>query len=178
MNTLKQAQGIAAATLMLCAYPTLADDAALEEAQRQPAAAETEEKDVVVYINQVLKPYTLIKKIVTEVQLIDAKSEEDAELQAFRQLKAQALAFNADGLIEVKRSLIKDDVAARVTTLPGDSMLRDDIDATAEVIDELTLDSYDRGQGTLSTTPIDPTFNQERLSQRSVRFTGKAIRFK
>ncbi len=141
------------------------------------SAEQPNEKSVTVYINQVLKPYTLIKKITTEVYVLDAKSEEDAELQAFRELKLSAADFGADGLIEVKRYIIKDNIATRPATSVSGSMLKDDIDATAEILDELTLDSYERGKGTLSTTPIDQTFDRSKLSEKVIRFTGKAIKF-
>lgn len=140
-------------------------------------AGPDDEQEVAVFINQVLKPYTLLKKITTEVYVLDARSEEEAELEAFRQLRAKAKALDADGLIEVKRYIVKDSVAVRPETSVTDSLLRDDIDATAEPLDELTLDNYEREQGTLSKAPIEQTFDRSRLSGKLVRFTGKAIKF-
>jgi len=141
------------------------------------SAEQPDEKSVTIYINQVLKPYTLIKKVTAEVYVLDAKSEEEAELQAFRELKLSAAEYGANGLIEVKRYIIKDNIAIRQPTIASSSMLKDDIDATAEILDELTLDSYERGKGTLSTTPIDQTFDRSKLSEKVIRFTGKAIKF-
>jgi len=140
-------------------------------------AAEPVEQPVQVFINQVLKPYTLIKKITTEVYVLDAGSEEAAELQAFRQLLSTAEGHNADGIIEVKRYVIKDNIANRSSASAIGSMLKDDIDATGEVLDELTLDRYQLGKGTLSTTLIDPTFDRSKLSEKVIRFSGKAIKF-
>lgn len=139
-------------------------------------AIEPEAQQVPVYVNQVLKPYTLIKKISAEVYVVDAKSEEDAELKAYRKLQATAAAHNADGLIEVKRYILKDNVALRSTSTVTASMFKDDLDSTAESLDELTLDSYARGKGTLSTKPIDQTFDRSKLSGKVIRFTGKAIK--
>lgn len=144
-----------------------------------PLASHAEEPmdpQVQVYVNQVLKPYTLVKKITAEVYVIDAKSEEDAELQAFQKLQANAAEHGADGLIEVKRYILKDNVALRSTSNGADSMFKDDLDSTAEALDELTLDSYARGKGTLSTKPIDQTFDRSKLSGKVIRFTGKAIK--
>jgi len=141
------------------------------------AAGAVESGEIKVFVNQVLKPYTLIKKVSAEVYVLDARSEEDAELQAFEKLKANAAAHEADGLIEVKRYIVKDNIAARPSTTASGSMLNDDLDATAEAIDELTLDGYERGKGTLSTSPIDQTFDRSKLSEKTIRFSGKAIRF-
>lgn len=140
-------------------------------------AGPDDEQEVAVFINQVLKPYSLLKKITAETYVLDAKSEEEAELEAFRQLRAKAKALGADGLIEVKRYIVKDNLAVRPETSATDSLLRDDIDATAEPLDELTLDSYERGQGTLSKALIEQTFDRSKLSGKLVRFTGKAIKF-
>ena len=130
-----------------------------------------------VFVNQILKPYVLIKKITSEEYVLDAKSEEDAELNAFRQLQDIAASIGADGLIEVKRYVIKDNIATRPAIVVNSSMLKDNIDATAEVLDELTLDSYARGKGTLSTSLFDNTFERSKLSEKIIRFTGKAIKF-
>ncbi len=132
---------------------------------------------VPVYINKVLKPYTLIKKITTEVYVLDAKSEEDAELKAFKMLQKKAAEVNASGLIEVKRFIIKDNVATRAPAMANGSMLKDDLDATAVFLDELILDSYERNKGTLSTKVIDQTFDRSKLSEKVIRFSGKAIKF-
>jgi len=141
------------------------------------AAGMEENGEIKIYVNQVLKPYTLIKKINAEVYALDARSEEDAELQAFEKLKDNATALGADGLIEVKRYIVKDNVAVRPSAGTSGSMLSDDLDATAEAMDELTLDGYERGKGTLSTSPIDQTFDRSKLSEKVIRFSGKAIKF-
>jgi len=141
------------------------------------APAKDKAKPVEIYINQVLKPYTLIKKITTEVYVLDASSEKDAELKAFKQLQSMAAKHGADGLIEVKRFIIKDNIATRPAITTSNSMLKDDLDATGEVLDELTLDNYERSIGTLSSTPIDQTFDRSKLSEKIIRFSGKAIKF-
>ncbi len=141
------------------------------------SAESAEHQAVQVYINQVLKPYTLVKKITTEVYVLDAKSEEDAEIKAFKKLQATAAAHGADGLIEVKRYILKDNLAVKPSSSITSSMLKDDVDATGEALDELTLDGYERGRGTLSTSPIDQTFDRSKLSEKVIRFTGKAIKF-
>ncbi len=136
------------------------------------------EQDLPVFINQVLKPYTLIKKVSVEVYVIDTKSEEEAELLAFQKLKKRAKELGSDGLIEVRRSVVKDSIPLQTPSAPSGSMLNDDLrDSTSTPLDELTLDGYDRNIGTLSRTIIDSTFDRSKLSQKSVRFTGKAIKF-
>lgn len=140
-------------------------------------AADVQSQKVPVYVNQVLKPYSLIKKISVEVYVLDAESEEDAELKAFRKLLASAEKEGADGVMEVKRYILKDNLAVRASPSISSSMLKDDIDATGEPMDEITLDTYERGKGTLSSSPIDQTFDRSKLSEKVIRFTGKAIKF-
>jgi len=156
-------------TLAMALSMTPAFSLAAEPAPKSPT--------VQIYVNQVLKPYTLIKKITTEVFVLDAGSEKDAELKAFKQLQAAAAEQGADGLIEVKRYVIKDNIAIRPTVSANNSMLKDDIDSTGEAVDELTLDNYERSIGTLSSAPIDQTFDRSKLSEKVVRFSGKAIKF-
>lgn len=142
-----------------------------------PKGVKKNEIIVPVYVNQVLKPYTLLKKINTEVYVLDSRSEAEAELNAFKKLQITAKEMGADGMIEVKRYVVKDAVAVRPTVAGSGSFFGDDVDATATVIDQLTLDTYERGQGTLSTTIIDDTFDRSKYSEKTVRFTGKAIKF-
>ncbi len=165
-----------AAALATPAFVSAADDVSSAKGEKAEKKLKLEQ-DLPIYINQVLKPYTLLKKVSAEVYVTDAKSEEEAELLAFQKLKKKAKEQGADGLIEVRRSIIKDSIAVRATNGSSGSMLADDIDSTSVAIDELTLDDYNRNKGTLSGALIDDTFDRSKLSQKSVRFTGKAIKF-
>lgn len=156
------------------ALPTWAEN---QEPEKATDASKKHELLVPVYVNEVVKPYTLIKKVNAEIYVLDARSEADAELKAFKQLQKVAQEIGADGMIDVKRYVVKDAVAVRPSAANTGSFLGDDVDATATVIDQLTIDSYERGQGTLSTAVIDETFDRSRFSQKTVRFTGKAIKF-
>lgn len=155
--------------------PTWAED-------QQPDTQEAESANkyelmVPIYVNEVIQPYTLLKKVNAEVYVLDARSEREAELNAFRQLQKNAKKMGADGLIEVKRYVIKDAVALRPNATGNGSFFGDEVDSTAVELDQLTLDSYERGQGTLSSAIIDETFDRSRYSEKVVRFTGKAVKF-
>lgn len=137
---------------------------------------EIEGTGVKVYVNNPPSRYTLLKKLRSEVFVIDAKSEGDAEVIAFKQLKEKAQELGADGLIEVKRSIVKDSVAQLENPVVTGSMLGMDMDATAVPVDELMLNSYSLDKGTLSNRLIEQTFDRTELSQKAIRFTGKAIK--
>lgn len=137
---------------------------------------EIEQTGVKVYVNNPPSRYTLLKKIRSEVYVIDAKSESDAEVLAFKKLKERAKELGADGLIEVKRSILKDSVAQLEAPVVTGSMLGMDIDSTAVPVDELMLSNYSMNKGMLSNRIIEKTFDRSEVSQRAIRFTGKAIK--
>lgn len=176
MKTIKIATVLAAALTVALDLAACADQPVKQATSSAEAlkAGET----VRVFTRNVAQPYTIIKKVRAEVYVIDAKSEADAELQAFRQLRAKAAELGGDGIIEVRRYIYEDGMAQRPGALPRSAggMLVDDLDATATPLDELTLDNYDRNIGSLSTKRIAPTFDRAGLSQKSVVFTGKVIK--
>ena len=138
---------------------------------------EIEQTVVKVYVNNPPSRYTLLKKLRSEVFVLDAKSEADAELLAFKRLKEKAKELGADGLIEVKRSIVKDSVAQLERPMVTGSMLGMDMDPTAIPVDELMLSNYLINKGTLSSRIIEDTFEASSdLSQKAIRFTGKAIK--
>jgi len=176
MKTIKNAAVLAATLTVTLGLAACADQPVKPSASSAEAIKAGEK--VRVFTRNVAQPYTIIKKVRSEVYVLDAKSEADAELQAFRQLRAKAAELGGDGLIEVKRYIYKDGMAQRPGTPPSSAggMLVDDLDATATPLDELTLDNYERNIGSLSTKRIDPTFDRAGLSQKSVVFTGKVIK--
>lgn len=137
---------------------------------------EIDQTGVKVYINNPPSRYELLKKLRSEVFVIDARSEADAEVIAFKKLKEMAKELGADGLIEVKRSIVKDSVAQLEQPVVTGSMLGMDIDATSVPVDELMLSNYSMDRGNLSNRIIDQTFDRTGLSQKAIRFTGKAIK--
>jgi hypothetical protein len=137
---------------------------------------EMDQSGIKVYVNNPPSRYELLKKLRSEVFVIDARSEADAEVIAFKKLKQMAQELGADGLIEVKRSIVKDSVAQLERPVVTGSMLGLDMDSTAIPVDELMLNSYSLDKGTLSNRVIDQTFDRSELSQKAVRFTGKAIK--
>lgn len=155
-------------------FPTWGDDQ--DSDKNEANSARKYELLIPVFVNEVIQPYTLLKKVNAEVYVLDARSEADAELDAFRKLQQTAKKAGADGLIEVKRYVIKDAIAIRPDSTGSGSFFGDDVDSTAVELDQLTLDSYERGQGSLSSAVIDDTFDRSRFSQKIVRFTGKAVK--
>ncbi len=162
------------------ASPDAAFGAGVEQESSIPKASDIREEiegtSVKVYVNNPPSRYTLLKKIRSEVYVIDAKSEADAEVIAFKKLKAMAKELDADGLIEVKRSIIKDSIAQLETPVVTGSMLGMDIDSTAVPVDELMLSNYSMDKGMLSNRIIEKTFDRSEVSQKAIRFTGKAIK--
>lgn len=137
---------------------------------------EIEQTGVKVYVNNPPSRYNLLKKLRSEVFVLDAKSESDAELLAFKQLKAMAKELGADALIEVKRSIVKDSIAQLERPKVTGSMLGMDMDPSSIPLDELMLSNYMINKGTLSSRIIEDTFEASSdLSHKAVRFTGKAI---
>ena len=53
------------------------------------------------------------------------------------------------GVIEVKRFIVKDNASQVISSGPTGSMFKDDLDARATPLDDLMLDSYRLGPGTL-----------------------------
>lgn len=137
------------------------------------------EDSIKIFVNRVVQPYEIIKSVRTEVFLTDAKSEEDAELQAFKKMLVLAKQAGADGVMEVRRVIVQDSIEQRVTTTTpagGSGIFRDDIDSTSVTLDEMTLSDYWRGKGTLNSKRFDTVFDRTKLSQRSVVFKAKAIK--
>lgn len=127
---------------------------------------------------EVTRSYDIVKKVNVEHFLIDARSEEDAELRAFYQLILKAKNSGADAIIEIKRSVFTDGVALLNTqSTTGGRLERGTTNSTQTQLDSFTVDNYQRGVGTLSSRQIESTFDRTRYSQRSVRFTGKAINY-
>ena len=150
------------------------------EAQRQAHYSDITEDNIQVFVNNPGQRFEVVRHLHSEVFVLDATSEEDAELRAFQQMLRAAKEAGADAVIEVRRSIVQDSIAQRTEMeIPAGSsdIFRDDMDPTAVTLDEMTLADYWRGVGTLSGARIDQTFGGRDLSQKSVVFTGKAIRF-
>lgn len=169
-----------AALLSACTGIPLTDPAA----RLTPATAKADHADITpetvrIFVNRVNRPFTLLRSLRSEVLVSDAESEQAAELQAFKELLHQARTAGADSVMEVRRSITRDGVAERAqdTLQRGSSNLfKDDFNATATALDDLTLADYWLGKGTLSASRIDRTFQRRNLAQKAVVFTAKAIR--
>lgn len=70
-----------------------------------------ERSGVAVLTREATGTYQIPKNINISVFIADAKSGEDAELRAFYQLVSIAGELGADAIMEVKRSILTDDVA-------------------------------------------------------------------
>lgn len=155
--------------------------APVERAANKAKYADITSETVRIFVNRVNQPYNLVRSLRTEVLVSEADSEEAAELQAFKELLFQARKLGADSLMEMRRSITRDGIAERtksVVTSGSSNLFKDDLNATAIALDDLTLADYWRGQGTLSSIRIDRTFQSRALSQKAVVFTAKAIRLK
>jgi hypothetical protein len=171
----------AALGLSACATGPATHAAGQGEMQRQAHYADITEDSIQVFVNRPGQRYDIVRSVRSEVFVVDATSEEEAELQAFRQMIHLAKEAGADAVMEVRRSIVQDSVAQRVETpVPAGAsgIFRDDMDPTAVMLDEMTLADYWRGVGTLSGARIDQTFGRRDLSQKSVVFTAKAIRLR
>lgn len=172
---------LAALGLTACATGTPTHTAGQGEMQRQAHYADITEDSIQIFVNRPGQRYDIIKSVRSEVFVIDATSEEEAELQAFRKMVHLAKEAGADGVMEVRRRIVQDSVAQRAETVVpagASGIFRDDMDPTAVMLDEMTLADYWRGVGTLSSSRIDQTFGRRDLSQKSVVFTAKAIRLR
>ncbi len=171
----------AAVALAACATGPSGMPASGVSVKDQARYADLTPDSIQVFVNRVVRPYDLVKTVRAEVFVLDAPSEEAAELRAFREMLRQAKDAGANAVMEVRRSITVDSVTQRVDTKPpagSSGMFRDDISPTSVALDELTLADYWRGKGTLSSARIDQTFQRRGLSQKSVVFSGKAIKLK
>jgi hypothetical protein len=177
----KSASIVALSTLALtlagCTTPA---NTSMVDSSDRAYFADITEDNMQVFVNRVVTPYEIIKVVRSEVYLIDAKSEEDAELMAFKKMLHLAKEAGADGVMEVRRVIIQDSIEQRPTQTPtgGSGIFRDDMDSTGTTLDELTLADYWRGKGTLSSKRFDTVFDRTKLSQKSVVFKAKAIKLK
>lgn len=162
-------------TLAGCTTPT---DTTVDNGSDRAYFADITEDSMQVFINRVVSPYEIVKVVRSEVYLTDAKSEEDAELTAFKKMLHLAKEAGADGVMEVRRVIVQDSIEQRPsqTTTGGSGIFRDNMDATGITLDELTLADYWRGKGTLSSKRFDTVFDRTKLSQKSVVFKAKAIK--
>ena len=170
----------AALGLTACATDS-GQNRSMSGAMQQSHFADITEDSIQVFVNRPGQRYDIVRNIRSEVFVLDASSEAEAELRAFRQMIHLAREAGADAVIEVRRSIVQDSVAQRVdTSMPAgaSSMLRDDMDPTSVMLDEMTLADYWRGEGTLSTARIDQTFGSRDMSQKSIVFSAKAIRLR
>lgn len=150
-------------------------------AMQQSHYADITEDSIQVFVNRPGQQYDIVRNIRSEVFILDASSEAEAELRAFRQMLKTATESGADGVIEVRRSIVQDAIAQRADfsrSAGSSDIFEDDMDPTSVMLDEMTLADYWRGEGTLSKSRIDQTFGSRDMSQRSIVFTAKAIRLR
>ena len=117
--------------------------------------------------------YRLVGRVAAEVDVADADSEEDAELMAFFRLVLAAAEKNADAIVEVRRSVVQDGVAAHVAQ--PTAIATATADATSDALDRQTVRAYWRGEGTLSDRRLAGAFDRRGIAGRTIRFSGKAV---
>ena len=130
----------------------------------------------IVVVTREVGGYRVLGRVTAEADLIDARSEEAAELTAFFRLVLAAAEKDADALVEVRREML-DDGVARVAARPV-GIDAAPTDGTSEPVDRRTVRGYWRGEGTLSDRRFTPGFDRRSVAGKTVRFRGKAIVFR
>lgn len=142
-------------------------------ASQVAALAEQASATGVDVVTRELPAHSLLGRVTAEVDVVDAESEEDAELMAFFQLVIAAAEKNADAIVEVRRSIIDDGVPRASSASAG--ILAGSADATSDRLDQQTVRGYWRGEGTLSARRLARSFDRRGVAGMTIRFTGKAV---
>lgn len=154
-------------------YRSPAPSADDTSARRVAALAEQAAAPGVDVVVRQLPSHSLLGRVTAEVDVVDADSEEDAELMAFFQLVIAAADRNADAVVEVRRSIVDDGTPRAAAATAG--ILAGSADATSDTLDRQTVRGYWRGEGTLSARRLAGSFDRRGVAGRTIRFTGKAV---